>query len=101
MATTTVLEARILTDGDWIGATTCRNAHRQGPAAEPLSWPDLAAPAAAAAGRYRPPPSRGVPGSIASTSDARFVNVASRLRAELLEARRALERRIRDLEALR
>jgi chaperone modulatory protein CbpM len=100
--TTHVLEAHILSEGDWIEATRicqlCRidlNVMRE------LSELGLVTPRASGAGWQLPAtavPRLRVVGRL--MQDLGLNASGAALAVELLEAQRALERRIRDLEAL-
>jgi chaperone modulatory protein CbpM len=100
--TTTVLEAHVLTESDWIGATDiCRMCRIDLEAV--LELAELGVIAPRRAGSDWQVPATQLPRlRIASRLMHDLgVNVSgAALAVELLEARRALERRIRDLEAL-
>jgi phage terminase small subunit len=101
--TTTVLEARILTDGDWIGVTeVCRMYHIEQAQVTELAELGVIAPRQTSGGWQVPATALPRLRIVARLMHDLGVNVSgAALAVELLEARRALERRIRDLEALK
>ena len=100
--TTTVLEARILTDRDWIGVTeVCRMYHIEQAEVAELAELGVIAPRETSGGLQVPATELPRLRVVARLMRDLGINVSgAALAVELLEARRALERRIRDLEAL-
>lgn len=101
--TTTVLEAHVLTEGDWIGATEiCRMCHIDLEAVLELADLGLIAPRRTGSDWQVPATQLPRLRIVGRLMHDLGVNVSgAALAVELLEARRALERRIRDLEGLR
>jgi chaperone modulatory protein CbpM len=98
--TTTVLQAQVLSEGDWIGATEICQLCRIDLEAV-LELADLGVIAPRRAGADWQVPATALPRLrvVGRLMHDLGVNVSgAALAVELLEARRALERRIRDLE---
>jgi hypothetical protein len=100
--TTHVLEAHVLTDGDWIGATEiCQLCRIDLAAVQELGELGLVTPRATDAGLELPATALPRLQVIGRLMHDLGVNVSgAALAVELLEAQRALERRLRHLEAL-
>jgi phage terminase small subunit len=100
--TTTVLEARVLTDGDWVSVTEICRMYRIEPA-EIQELAELGLIARRDSGAGAQVPATALPRLRIVGSLMRDLGVnpsGAALAVELIEARRVLERRIRDLEAL-